>query len=54
MLHPTRAVAMPRDFKAEAEQIYNIYNTKIFLSKPLSGMICRSIQTNLKVLKTGG
>ena len=49
-LHPTQAVTLSReDFKAKAEQIDNIYKVDFFLSKPSSGIICESFQTNLKM-----
>ena len=48
MLHPTRAVTLSRDFKAEAEQINIIFKTEIifFASKHSRGTLRGSIQTN--------
>ena len=49
MLHPTQAVTLSRDFKAQAEQIDNIYETEKFSQlSPHVVMICGNIQTNLK------
>ena len=36
MLHPTRAVTLSRDFKAEAKQINNIYTIENFCIEALT------------------